>query len=77
MYRIKKYCFNFAPLKIDYRYKMSETDPYKRIEELELENHILRMENKRLRKTLGLHLEETEQNTAVNLPAVAVEEKNT
>jgi len=36
---------------------MPETDPYKRIEELESENCLLRTENKKLREALGLHLE--------------------
>jgi len=36
---------------------MLETDLYKRIEELELENRLLRAENKRLREALGLPLE--------------------
>jgi regulator of replication initiation timing len=33
---------------------MPEADLYKRIEELESENHILRAENKRLKDALGL-----------------------
>jgi regulator of replication initiation timing len=33
---------------------MSEIESYKRIEELESENQILRVENKRLRDILGL-----------------------
>ena len=33
---------------------MSEADPYKQIEELKLENRLLRAENKRLQQALGL-----------------------
>ncbi|GHV72590.1 helicase [Bacteroidia bacterium] len=52
---------------------MPETDLHKRIEELESENHALRTENKRLRKALGLPMEDMIQKQEV----IAVEKENT
>ena len=51
---------------------MPEIDFHKRIEELELENHILRAENEKLQKALGLTMEET----GLKQEVIADEEKN-
>ena len=48
---------------------MSETNLHKRIQELESENRLLRSENERLRKSLGLPFEETPKTQ--NTPAMA------
>jgi hypothetical protein len=51
---------------------MPETDLYKRIEELESENHILRTENKRLKEALGLPTE----NVIQEQETIAVEKES-
>jgi superfamily II DNA or RNA helicase len=55
---------------------MPETELHKRIAELELENKLLRVENQRLRETLGILLEKTEQKPVENLLPTAIEEEN-
>ena len=54
---------------------MPETDLYKRIEELESENHFLRTENKQLREALGLPLENIASEKSITEPIVFSEKE--
>ncbi|MCL2511894.1 MAG: helicase, partial [Bacteroidales bacterium] len=56
---------------------MSETDPHKRIEELESENRLLRAENKRLWDALGVSVETEEKPAEISITNCSISKYST